>query len=114
MFSNQVCIDCGQIGDERLLSDFCHDQKIKRQREYFSGLLPPKSVCSHCGENWSRKILGVWSYTNKVNDRHGCVRIRNEVRRGETLSETKQCHNMILYQPVIKSLNCLNVSNAEM
>ena len=32
VFSNQVCLDCGQVGDERLLSDFCHETRVERDR----------------------------------------------------------------------------------
>ena len=29
VFGDQECVDCGQRGDERLLSDLCHEKKVK-------------------------------------------------------------------------------------
>ena len=32
VFGDQVCRDCGQRGDERLLSDLCHERKVEKER----------------------------------------------------------------------------------
>ena len=98
VFNDQVCQDCGQRGDERLLSDLCHDTKLELPRQYFSSLLPAKTVCSHCRANWSRNILGFWSFTSG----RPCVRVRNkrDIKEGESLSKTKTRHNMMEKKPI--------------
>ena len=60
VFSNKVCLDCGQRGDERLLSDLCHDLREERPWPYFSAFLPKRFQCRECKRNWSRKICGRW------------------------------------------------------
>ena len=104
MFRNEVCQDCGQKGDERLISDFCHEAKIEVERRFFSSYLPTKSVCSVCKEDWSRKIFNQWSFTDGV----PCVRIRNrkDIKPGETMAKGKTMHNMIKYKPMCGFLNC--------
>ena len=101
MFNNSVCRDCGQKGDERLLSDLCHEKKEKTDRDCFLRILPKKAICSHCKKNWTKKILGVWSYTNG----RPCVRIRNprDIRGGEALSSNKTRHNMVECKPLFSS-----------
>ena len=69
VFSNKVCLDCGQRGDERLLSDLCHDLKEEKPWAYFSAYLPKRFQCSHCKRNWSRKICGRWLVTVSVESR---------------------------------------------
>ena len=103
VFSDQVCLDCGQRGDERLLSDLCHDTKVEEARQYFPSILPKKAVCSHCRENWTRKILGRWSFTGG----RPCVRIRNprDIKEGETLAKTKRRHNMMEKKPIFGALS---------
>ena len=56
VFSNQVCLDCGQVGDERLLTDFCHEARTEVDRRYFSSYLPKRPACSHCKNTWSRQV----------------------------------------------------------
>lgn len=96
VFSNKVCLDCGQRGDERLLSDLCHDLKEEKPWAYFSAYLPKRFQCSHCKRNWSRKICGRWSFTSGP----PCVRIRNrkDIKPGETFAGSKTQHNMIEYK----------------
>lgn len=103
VFSDQVCLDCGQRGDERLLSDLCHDTRQELPRSYFPSLLPAKTVCSQCRASWSRKILGCWSFTSG----RPCVRIRNprDVREGETMARTKKKHNMVEKKPIFGALS---------
>ena len=100
VFRNKVCMDCGQKGDERLISDLCHDLKVEMDRRFFGRYLPRKKFCMHCKGNWTKKILGVWSYTNGP----PCVRIRNpqDIRVGETLSQNKTRHNMKDITPVFQ------------
>ena len=104
VFSNQVCQDCGQKGDERLISDFCHETKVEVDRKLFSSYLPKKSVCSFCESDWSRKILGQWSFTDGL----PCVRIRNrkDIKAGETMAKGKTVHKMIKFKPIFGFLNC--------
>eukprot|EP00092_Neocalanus_flemingeri_P027614 GFUD01029963.1.p1 GENE.GFUD01029963.1~~GFUD01029963.1.p1 ORF type:complete len:554 (-),score=119.52 GFUD01029963.1:50-1711(-) len=104
VFSNQVCQDCGQKGDERLISDFCHEAKSEVERKFFSSYLPKKSVCSSCQEDWSRKIFGRWSFTEGL----PCVRIRNrkDIKQGETMARGKTMHDMVKYKPLFGFLNC--------
>ena len=103
MFSDQVCLDCGQRGDERLLTDLCHDTKLELPRQYFASLLPAKTVCSQCKGNWTKKILGHWSFTTG----RPCVRIRNsrDIKEGETMSLTKRKHNMVEKKPIFGALS---------
>ena len=98
VFENRVCEDCGQKGDERLLSDLCHDIKVELDRKLFPRVLPKKMFCSHCKRNWTRKVLSRWSYTSGP----PCVRIRNprDTKEGETLSKTKKRHNMMEKKPI--------------
>ena len=100
VFSNQVCLDCGQKGDERLLDDYCHADTKEVARKF----LPNKKVCSHCENNWSRKIFGIWSYT----DGDRCVRIRNKNDIKDNETYFKKCHNMAKQEPIFHSFNCLH------
>ena len=94
MFGDQVCRDCGQRGDERLLSDLCHEKKVETmmtmmmimmtmktrmtrmtinlmtmmmmtmiltmmrkvetERKVLNFNCGKKSICSSCGEAWTR------------------------------------------------------------
>ena len=113
VFSNKVCLDCGQRGDERLVSDLCHDLKEEKPWPYFSAYLPKRFHCSHCKGNWSRKICGRWLETVRLGrqshrDLHcrsftsgpPCVRIRNrkDIKPGETFAGSKSQHNMVEYK----------------
>ena len=111
MFSNQVCQDCGQKGDERLISDFCHQTKTEVERKFFSSYLPKKDICSFCGEDWSKKIFGRWSFTDGL----PCVRIRNKkaIKQGETLARGKTNHNMVKYKPIFGFLNCVQGNSGD-
>jgi len=33
VFGDQECVDCGQRGDERLLSDLCHEKKVEAKKK---------------------------------------------------------------------------------
>ena len=33
VFGDQECVDCGQRGDERLLSDLCHEKKVEAKNK---------------------------------------------------------------------------------
>jgi len=92
VFGDQECVDCGQRGDERLLSDLCHEKKVEAERKLLNFNCGKKNICSNCGETWSRKLLGMWSFTNGP----PCVRVRNkrEARAGERLALGKDGHNM--------------------
>ena len=111
VFSNQVCQDCGQKGDERLISDFCHETKTEVDRKFFSSYLPKKAVCSSCGEDWSRKVLGRWSFT----DGNPCVRIRNrkDIKQGETMARGKTEHKMINFKPLFGFFDCVQGPSSE-
>ena len=50
----QVCRDCGQRGDERLISDLCHEKRVEADRLFLNINLGKKSVCSHCQGSWSK------------------------------------------------------------
>ena len=52
IFLDEICKDCGQRGDERLL-DFCHEKIEERKRKYLK-FFGKKNVCSHCKKDWSR------------------------------------------------------------
>ena len=54
VFGDQVCRDCGQRGDERLLSDLCHERKVEKERTVLNFNCGKKNICSNCGEAWSR------------------------------------------------------------
>ena len=101
VFGDQVCRDCGQRGDERLLSDLCHEKKVEimmtmmmimmtmmtrmtrmtrmtmtmmmvtmmmmtmmltmmrkveTERKVLNFNCGKKSICSSCGEAWSRLV----------------------------------------------------------
>ena len=74
MFGDQVCRDCGQRGDERLLSDFCHERSVETERKLLNFNCGKKKICSNCGEAWSRlsfisstfEILTFLKITKKV------------------------------------------------
>ena len=51
VFGDQECVDCGQRGDERLLSDLCHEKKVeaknkKKMRKLDS--CPQSNICHVC------------------------------------------------------------------
>lgn len=59
VFGDQVCRDCGQRGDERLLSDFCHERSVETERKLLNFNCGKKKICSNCGEAWSRCVANL-------------------------------------------------------
>ena len=121
VFGDQVCRDCGQRGDERLLSDLCHERKVEKERKLLNFNCGKKKVCSNCGEAWSRyvaqiqkmelelifhrKLLGMWSFTSGA----PCVRVRNprDAKPGERLAEGKGGHTMQKVNRVRDVFHCM-------
>ena len=92
----QVCRDCGQRGDERLLEDLCHERKVEGDRKIMGmtfDIFGKKSICSNCSKAWSKKsFVGQWTFTSGP----PCVRVSNshDIKEGEKMAEGKTGHNM--------------------
>ena len=67
VFGDQVCRDCGQRGDERLLSDLCHERKVEKERKVLNFNCGKKKICSNCGEAWSRCDTHLLSFIFSTN-----------------------------------------------
>ena len=67
VFGDQVCRDCGQRGDERLLSDLCHERKVEKERKLLNFNCGKKKVCSNCGEAWSRYVAQIQKMELELN-----------------------------------------------
>ena len=67
VFGDQVCQDCGQRGDERLLSDLCHERKVEKERKVLNFNFGKKNICSNCGEAWSRCDTHLLSFIFSTN-----------------------------------------------
>ena len=102
---HQVCRDCGQQGDERLLSDLCHERKVEVERRIMNITLGKKSICSSCKEAWSRRLFGQWRFTGGP----PCVRVRNprDVQEGERMAEGKTAHSMEQVKHFKDQFQCL-------
>ena len=59
LFDNRICEDCGLVGDERILSPFCHDTVVELPGSSCLGITrPARRECANCGQKWSNRWLG--------------------------------------------------------
>jgi hypothetical protein len=87
-FRNEVCIDCGQRGDRRLMINTCHLMKFEPTR-----LPGKKKVCSQCKECSYRIIFGYpWRFTPAKR----CVGWGNHVPHGLTVAPPEKTQHELV------------------
>lgn len=100
-----VCLDCGQIGDERLFTDFCHEKKETTdkyqgcQRRFMKTLnwcTPQKeNFCCQCKELWPKLKRDKTGIVVDVLS-PPCVKIKNveNLKTDEKCARDKRQHNV--------------------